>query len=63
MRKANEKLLHGVAECSAQVRLVQSTVIPSLRGWVVEAQVESDDYHDSELLFQPEHSVLERFGV
>lgn len=51
MRRANGKLLHAAAECNTQVRLVQSTVIPSLRGRVVEVQVDSDNYHDSELLF------------
>ena len=63
VRRANGKPLHAVVERNAQVRLVQSTTIPSLKGRVVEAQVEDADYHGSELLFQPEHCTLDKLGV
>ena len=63
MRRANGKPLHAVVERNVQVRLVQSTTIPSCKGRVVEAQVEDADYHGSELLFQHEHSTLDILSV
>ena len=62
-RRANGKLLHVAVEHDAQVRLVQSTTIPSQKGRVVEAFVESDSYHGNQVLFQPEHRVLGELGV
>ena len=62
--RANGKPLHAVVEHDAQVRLVHSTTIPSMKGRVVEAQLEnSDSFRGSELLFQPEHKVLDGLGV
>ena len=64
IRRANGKPLHAVVEHDVQVRLVQSTTIPSMKGRVVEAQLEnSDSFRGSELLFQPEHKVLDDLGV
>ena len=64
IHRANGKPLHAVVEHDAQVRLVQSTTTPSMKGRVVEAQlVHSDSFHGSELLFQPEHKVLDDLGV
>ena len=54
----------GEVEHDAQVRLVQSTTIPSMKGRVVEAQlVNSDSFCGSELTFQPEHKILDDLGV
>ena len=59
VRRANGKPLHAIVEHDAQVRLVQTNAIPSLKGRVVEAQlVNSESYHGSHLLFQPEHKIL-----
>ena len=64
VRRANGKPLHAIAEHDAQVRLVQSTTIPSMKGRVVEAQlVDSDGFCGRELLFQPKHQVLDNLGV
>ena len=63
MRRANGQPLHAVAEHNAQVRLVQSVIVPGQMGRVVEAHVDSDACHGSEFLFQPEHKVLEELGV
>ena len=60
----NGKPLHAIVEHDAQVRLVQTTSIPSMKGRVVEAQlIDSDSFHGSELLFQPEYKVLDDLGV
>jgi hypothetical protein len=62
--RANGKPLHAIVEHDAQVRLVQSTTIPSMKGRVVEAQlVNSYSLCGSELLFQPKHRVLDDLGV
>ena len=71
VRRANGRPLHTVVEPSAQVRLVQTVTIPSQKGRVVEAHVDSNacvvetcaDSIGSEFLFEPEHEVLERLGV
>ena len=71
MRRANGRPLHTVVEPSAQVRLVQTVTIPSQKGRVVEARVDSSacvvercaDSTGSEFLFEPEHEVLEKLGV
>ena len=64
VHRANGKPLHAIAERDAQVRLVQSTTIPSMKGRVVEAQlVDSDGLCGRELLFQPKHQVLDDLGV
>ena len=60
VHRANGKPLHAIVEHDAQVRLVHSTTIPSMKGRVVEAQlIDSDSFCGSELLFQPEHKVLQ----
>ena len=64
VHRANGKPLHAIVEHDAQVRLVQTTSIPSMKGRVVEAQlIDSDSFHGSELLFQPEYKVLDDLGV
>ena len=64
IRRANGKPLHAVVEHDDQVRLVQSTTIPSIKGRVVEAQfINSGSFCGIKLLFQQEQKVLDDLGV
>ena len=62
MRRANGRQLYAVVEREAQVRLVQSVVIPGQKGRVVEACVEGNTC-SKEFLFQSEPKTLQEFGV
>lgn len=58
---ANGKPLHAIVEHDAQV---QTTSIPSMKGRVVETGlIDSDSFHGKELLFQPEHNILDNVGI
>ena len=62
VRRANGRPLHAVVEHEAQVRLVQSVVIPGQKGRMVEACVEGNTC-GKEFLFQPEPRTLQELGV
>ena len=62
VRRANGRPLHAIVEREAQVRVVQSVVIPGQKGRVVEACVEGNTC-GSEFLFQPESKTSQELGV